>query len=84
MTGIYQAPDPPIGPDRASNAYPMTDFERNLRQILRGHGWLESPAYRMKDPAAGSAYGAAYAGPEQFASHEEYVAAAHEIWGDDL
>lgn len=65
---IYQPPDPPIGPDRDSNAYPV---EANR---------AEAAAVRAVGPRAREMV---YADPERFASHDEW-ACAYEIWGEDL
>lgn len=75
MTGIYQPPTPPIGPDRSANASPLTD---------RVEVEAARDAMRAFDRFLLDCAEDCINGPEQFSSHEEYVAAAHEIWGDDL
>lgn len=77
MNDIYQSPSPPMGPDRQSDAYPLT--ERAEVEAARRFGIeLNGVAVPFIEEAFIDL------GPEQFASHEEYVAAAYEIWGGDL
>lgn len=81
MTGIYRPPDPPIGPDRTSDASPLTDRAEVVaaRHVPTGEhipgAFLQPRELRVT---------LRWSGPEQFASHEQYAAAAREIWGDDL
>lgn len=73
MSGIYRAPDPPIGPDRQSDAYPLTDAAE-VAALRREY----PQRYRIRIPLGVLLQ----LGPEQFATHEEYEAARElDEWG---
>lgn len=83
MTNIYREPDPRMGPDRVSDAYPMgpdRDEVLELRRLITGIHIIDPATAPQVSPEEFANFDPR--GPEQFDSHEEYMAARDlEQWG---